>query len=301
MRCYAAWKRKPRVWRDPERRGKLLSKTYASLSPGFGSVAHAIPTIMEALKQPPHSVDAFVPAWLDDCGLTPTRFRVYCHLRRRAGADGKCYPAAPSIAKTCRISEDTVWPALNDLEHAGLIKRHKGFRNGNYYTFHRLGVTGKQGVTEVGESPESSGRHPLESKGCQSLESRGCKGYPIKGIQQRASKEGREHGDSLSLLPDALEESEYLTLAEKMRVESSVLAKLYPEFVRIKGSYALDWKGQPRSRLPGIFQTFLENDKRGKQLLPSSSPVSDSSSGRTRNSGRTRFAATTKEQHDRGF
>lgn len=38
---------------------------------------------------------------LDDLGLTPEAYRVYCHLSRRAGNDGYAYPSYKSIGKAC--------------------------------------------------------------------------------------------------------------------------------------------------------------------------------------------------------
>ncbi|MCX6880755.1 MAG: helix-turn-helix domain-containing protein, partial [Verrucomicrobia bacterium] len=82
----------------------------------------------------PPSFPPFIPSWLDDRGLTPHQFRVLCHLHRRAGKDGKCRPSAPSIAATCRINRDTVWPVLERLEELGLIaKLKKGFAGANNY------------------------------------------------------------------------------------------------------------------------------------------------------------------------
>ena len=143
----------------------------------------------------------FIPAWLDDLGLTANQFRTYCHLRRRAGKDGSCHPSGPNIAKVCRINKDTVWKVISELEIIGLIVRMKHFRNSNRYLVRNSplsSVGGIQGVTQEVESAESEGCQSAESKGwvsaesrgLQSAESEGCKGNPSKGIQLRESNEG---------------------------------------------------------------------------------------------------------------
>jgi hypothetical protein len=65
--------------------------------------------------------NAFVPAWLDDLGLTPLQFRLYCHISRR----GQCWEAAGNIAKACCVNRNSVWPALNFLVGAGLVQQER--------------------------------------------------------------------------------------------------------------------------------------------------------------------------------
>jgi len=61
----------------------------------------------------------FIPAWLDELGLSPTHYRVYCHLWRR----GNCHSTAATIAGICRIKRNTAFDALAALEAAGLVRR----------------------------------------------------------------------------------------------------------------------------------------------------------------------------------
>lgn len=76
----------------------------------------------------------FIPPWLDELDIKPNPFRVLCHLLRRAGADGRCNPSGGSIATACHINRDTVWPALEALEKAQLIRRlPKKFGGQNNY------------------------------------------------------------------------------------------------------------------------------------------------------------------------
>ena len=131
----------------------------------------------------------FIPAWLDDLGLSAVDFRVFCHLCRRAGKDRKCHPAMPSILTQCRISENTGWKSIERLEGLGLIVREKHFRNSNSYivaTSRPDLVTANEGVIQI-ESPQKSGCQSPQSEGCQSPQKRGRKGYPMKEIHGRKS------------------------------------------------------------------------------------------------------------------
>ncbi len=56
----------------------------------------------------------FIHSALDEYPLTPEEFRVYAHYARRAGVDG-AYPAIASVAKRCRMHEDTARQCLHNL------------------------------------------------------------------------------------------------------------------------------------------------------------------------------------------
>ena len=61
----------------------------------------------------------------------PHRARtVYMYLRDRAGG-GSCWPGIRTIARDLHLSPRTVQRALNDLEHAGYIRRENGSRTSN--------------------------------------------------------------------------------------------------------------------------------------------------------------------------
>lgn len=63
----------------------------------------------------------FIPAKLDELGLTPHEFRVYCHIARRAGPDGVCFDSIESASRTCRIEKKTYRRALRRLICYGLV------------------------------------------------------------------------------------------------------------------------------------------------------------------------------------
>lgn len=149
----------------------------------------------------------FIPAWLDELGLSASEFRVLMTLWSRANKELVCWPSVATISTTCRLHADTVWATLRSLEDRGLIHRRKhiGTRNGNEYTL-RIprpeAATGCEGGERVPvpsakvaireqvsrparadslsspPPPESKGRllyQPPESEGLQLTESEGCK------------------------------------------------------------------------------------------------------------------------------
>ena len=64
----------------------------------------------------------FIHSELDDYGLNPSQFRVYCHLARRASS-GKAWPSLPNIARTCHIHEQTARMALTVLVDRCLLAK----------------------------------------------------------------------------------------------------------------------------------------------------------------------------------
>jgi hypothetical protein len=134
----------------------------------------------------------FIPPWLDDLDLKPNAFRVYCHLLRRAGDDGKCFTGGKAISTSCRISKDTVWPTLTLLEEKGLIRRigKKFGASNNFLVMHSIGgngglndsdaIGGNEGSIDSCQSAESEGFQSAEKEGCQSAEMKGQEEIPIK-------------------------------------------------------------------------------------------------------------------------
>ena len=61
-----------------------------------------------------------VLARLDDFGLTPNQFRIYCHLFKNA-VDGVVSESSESIAKMCKLTRVTVIRVLSQLMQMNLI------------------------------------------------------------------------------------------------------------------------------------------------------------------------------------
>jgi hypothetical protein len=66
---------------------------------------------------------AFIPAALDDYGLDPDEFRVYCRIARRTGGGGRCWESATKLAESCRMSRRKAVYCLRILERAGMVLR----------------------------------------------------------------------------------------------------------------------------------------------------------------------------------
>jgi hypothetical protein len=70
---------------------------------------------------------AFIPSQLDDYPLSPTEFRIFCHISRRAGTtEGKFWESRRNAATHCLVEPTTYDRSILILEQAGLIrvKRH---------------------------------------------------------------------------------------------------------------------------------------------------------------------------------
>ncbi|MFN3408374.1 MAG: hypothetical protein ACK45B_05235 [Limisphaerales bacterium] len=65
----------------------------------------------------------FIPAALDDAGLTPAQFRIFCRICRR----GDCTESVPRMATACGLERKTVWAAIRTLTARGMIRRVKRF------------------------------------------------------------------------------------------------------------------------------------------------------------------------------
>ena len=57
---------------------------------------------------------------LDNFGLTPVQFRIYCHLLREA-RDGVVSESSESIAKVCKLTRITVLRVVVQLEKMGMV------------------------------------------------------------------------------------------------------------------------------------------------------------------------------------
>jgi predicted transcriptional regulator len=53
---------------------------------------------------------------------------VYRYLKDRADKEGKCYPSIDTIASYLKLSRSTVKRAIDDLTHAGQIRKEQRWR-----------------------------------------------------------------------------------------------------------------------------------------------------------------------------
>ena len=64
----------------------------------------------------------FIHSRLDDYGLPAPVFRVYCHIARRVGRDGRAWPSIANIARVCCLHPQTVRKALRALAAHHLLQ-----------------------------------------------------------------------------------------------------------------------------------------------------------------------------------
>ena len=63
-----------------------------------------------------------VPNIIDDMDMSVYAFRLYVHLKRVAGDEGKCWQSTDTLAQACRMSAGKVSDAKKELEVLRLIK-----------------------------------------------------------------------------------------------------------------------------------------------------------------------------------
>jgi hypothetical protein len=82
------------------------------------------------LEHPEHKYYTRVPNMLDDDGrLTPTEFRLYVHLKRVAGEEGRCFQTTRTLAQKTNMSLGSVVRAKRNLTKYGYIRLEKQVRN----------------------------------------------------------------------------------------------------------------------------------------------------------------------------
>lgn len=127
----------------------------------------------------------FVHSALDDLGLSPAQFRVYCHLARRAntgsGIEGRAWPAVPEMARCCRLHEDTVRTALRWLAAHRLLTRERRPGATSVYRLTAASHWLRPDPSESDTPPSVSGDTPPNPMGDHPSEKEGDEGYPIEG------------------------------------------------------------------------------------------------------------------------
>lgn len=73
----------------------------------------------------PKQLEAFIPSVLDEAGLSPAEFRVFCRIKRR----GECTEGVPKMAVGCKLHPDTIWEALSRFVELNMVIGVVGLRN----------------------------------------------------------------------------------------------------------------------------------------------------------------------------
>lgn len=133
---------------------------------------------------------AFIPAALDDAGLTPHQFRVFCRIARR----GDCTESVGRIAEATRMTENTVRSALKELVGRSMITKTKRPGTTNLYEVlppSEWGPTSEKAEEDPSQKDTHPLKHPSQMTGWVPSQKTGehpsqktggaSKGYPLEG------------------------------------------------------------------------------------------------------------------------
>ena len=133
----------------------------------------------------------FIPAWLDDAGLSQAEFRLYCHLCRRADKKtGLAWPQAESIARDCSMARNTVWKSIRSLEAKGFIRRvGKSFAGSNRYRVMVPTIGANEAPIDTSPNQRKSEPPIGANESHQSAQMDSREGSPTKFPQRRSSSD----------------------------------------------------------------------------------------------------------------
>ena len=117
-------------------------------------------------QETPRKFYAMIPNMVDDMNLSPYAFRLYCHIRRRAGENGACWEGTRALAENCNMSIGSISKAKRELSDAGLIIIEE--KEANNVTYHHILIvdvwqqnnTKYSDTRSPGEHPRSYSEHP---------------------------------------------------------------------------------------------------------------------------------------------
>lgn len=107
----------------------------------------------------------FIPAWLDDAGLTTAEFRVVCRIARR----GRCFESLTSMAQGCRMRRPTIQRAIKRLLASCIVVAEKRTGKTTVYCLApspkgALGLGETQPKTGTRSQPERGTTHPSQKE-----------------------------------------------------------------------------------------------------------------------------------------
>jgi len=150
---------------------------------------------------------AFIHSQLDDYGLKPSEFRVYCHITRRDGNEG-AWSSVAKMARVCRLHPQTVRRVLRTLTEHRLLERE--VRHGETTVYRVTPLLAWQPPNRIDEKPaetdtpvsvsESTPAKPIPGPPC---ETNAVKGAPLEGNPEKE----RIHTPRADILPSSEEEA----------------------------------------------------------------------------------------------
>ncbi len=153
----------------------------------------------------------FIRRELDDYILLANEFRVYSHLARRAGAQG-AFPAVESMARICRLHQDTVRRCLGHLLKLNLVRART-----------RKGCTTVYTLTELSDwkpAPQE-GKQSENSPASESTQSPKPRSSRRKGRRDGGRTDGKTllHGETgFNILFIRAELDDYILTANEFRI-----------------------------------------------------------------------------------
>lgn len=212
--------------------------------------------IEEPMKTPKNTTDRgrgkpFIPAWLDEAGLTPAEMRVFIHLCRSAdNSSGVAWPSYRRMVEITGLSKNTIRRAIEVLEkpHNLVAKIGKPFAGSCRYRV--LPIVPPEGQMEVSNSPttgtiEGTPIVPPETRnsptrGTPIVPPEGQEGSPKKEIHRRESNSRKKPKVAFDPSLEAMQFATWFrsSIPQTVRLSpnwQSTFAKVFDDLVRIDG------------------------------------------------------------------
>jgi hypothetical protein len=142
-------------------------------------------------------VKAFIPSHLDDAGLSPAEFRVFCHLVRNTNKQGIAWSPYRRMIEITRLSKSTIRRCIETLEADHKLIRKVGKPFGQACRYQLAPIVSPEGQKAASNSAT---RAPIEAapivppanrnsstRGTPIVPPEGQEGYLLKGIHLRVS------------------------------------------------------------------------------------------------------------------
>jgi hypothetical protein len=212
----------------------------------------------------------FIHSTLDDYGLSPAQFRVFCHISRRAGK-GFAYPAVESMARICQLHPHTIRKSLKALVKYRLL--HCTPRPGKT-SLYRVNPPAlwqpsgrpKENRAENDTPPLQHEGGPTQMNDGEPSENQGAEGFPLKGNPKKENQ--NTHISESCQVPSTMEEA--LIVARKLDIEEEFARQ---EFHAKKSVGWKDGYGNPITSWPDhlLARWSIERRKRAERRGPGSS------------------------------
>ena len=203
--------------------------------------------------------EAYIPAALDDYGLTPDEFRVFCRIRRR----GDCTEGTRGIADGCRLSDRQVRYAVHVLLACGFISQElrTGFTSilrcnpPSEWVSPEQYYTTRESVRK-GDPEKKPARRPVDSAQDAGLHVMQGVLHTVQGVLHTVQG-GTAHGAAKGTPIKVLQEGTKTTISGEIVVGADAPATEPPAKIRQASEEKKVSKADPRTKHPAI-QAYKE-------------------------------------------